>query len=58
MKGFSAQDSKLFESCSDARVVLVPVTHPEGMTRVNVTKCHFTVWSADMEKLLFSSSPL
>lgn len=38
----------------DAWVVLVPTTNPGGIKSVNVIKCHFTVWSADMEKLLFS----
>lgn len=33
-------------------------THPEGTRRANVIKCHFAVRSADMEKLLFPSSPL
>lgn len=42
---------------SDDRVFLVPATNPVGTKGVNVIKCHFAVWSADMEKLLFSTSP-
>lgn len=51
----------IFQLCvcdSGAHEVLGPAANPEGTRSVNVIKCHFTVRSADMEKLLFSSSTL
>lgn len=44
--------------CEGAHEILGPAANPEGTRSVNVIKCHFTVRSADMEKLLFSSSTL
>lgn len=56
---FSSQNLKLYERVARTLAwfwLPLPTLREQGS--VNVIKCHFAVWSADMEKLLFSSSPL